>query len=216
MGGRGIGRLGAAIVMALVGLCVSVGNAWAGGFTLVTCQGASAKQQWSSEAFQSHATSWRMKVVRACSPSTTGEAGLLTGNVKRAGGGVPRGDVARVWMDAPPGDTFTSVEWQGKVKRGDCRYAMQIWAEGIPPTQANPTGVIPIKNFRARCNKRMTSAYHVDSFHVTIAIPGATRIVQRVICIGAKGRGCSASRSNYIVTRFANATVEDTSRPVVS
>jgi hypothetical protein len=59
----------------------------------------------------------------------------------------------------------------------------------------------------------MPSAYQLDAFHTTTSIPGTTRLVQRVICVGANGKGCSASRSNYILTRLANATVEDTSGP---
>src|SRR3954454_17246558 len=140
MAGRGMGRMGAALVMALAGLCLAAGNASARAFTIVTCQGASlagpTSKGWTTEAFQSHTNSGRMKVVSACNPSTSGQAGLLTGNVKHAGRGVPRGDVAFVSMDAPPETSFTSVEWQATVKRGDCRYALQVWAEG-PPTQAN-------------------------------------------------------------------------------
>ena len=48
------------------------------------------------------------------------------------------------------------------------------------------------------------------------SIDGATRIVQRIDCVGAGNRGCAARRLNYIKTRRAVVEVADFAAPAVS
>jgi hypothetical protein len=213
MGGRGIGRAGAVIAGVLAGVCLGgTSTAAAGQFEILTCMTAPG---FATDAFQGYTKSSRMKVVRACEEGHK-PRGLITGNAKHAGRGVPIGDVALVVLAAPPGTVFTHVDWEGYAKRADCRYALQVFADGIPPTALNPTGMVPLTNVRADCPLKTHTMYQAASYKESANVTGATRIVQRAICVGAHGHGCSASTSNYIITRFANVTLHDATGPTVS
>src|SRR5207237_269530 len=100
---------------------------------------------------------------------------------------------------APVGTSFTTFRWAGTARRTDCRYALQIYAEGagIKP--------VPIKNVRANQHcpgqgnalASQAAGYRMRAFNVT----GATRIVQRVICMGGNGfNSCSTAGNNYLRT----------------
>jgi hypothetical protein len=77
---------------------------------------------------------------------------------------------------------------------------------------------IPILNVRAnekcpRPNRAQLKQIPEKSF----AVAGATRIVHRVVCVGGGGRqSCSTSGYNQIRTYRAEATIEDTTPPVVT
>jgi hypothetical protein len=164
----------------------------------------------STRAFDDFATRG-MKIRRACDPEGPGLRGLITSNVVR-GGQVPRGAVALATMTAPAGTRFTRFRWAGTLRRRDCRYALQLWAEA-PDIQA-----IPMKNVRANqhCPRpalAQAAAYRSRTFNVS----GATRIVQRVICMGDRERkSCSARSSNYIRTFEAEVGIADVSPPVAA
>jgi hypothetical protein len=66
MGGRGIGRAFAALVVAGAGLFLAAGNASAGSFDIVTCLGDA--DHWRTDAFVGQTNTPRMKVVRQCDP----------------------------------------------------------------------------------------------------------------------------------------------------
>src|SRR5204863_2034732 len=83
-----------------------------------------------------------MRIRSACNPEGPGLRGLVTANVIRRGT-VPRGAVARVSISAPAGTQFTTFRWAGTARRRDCRYALQLWADG-PGIRT-----IPLKNVRA-------------------------------------------------------------------
>ena len=97
------------------------------------------------------------------------------------------------------------------MRRRDCRFALQLWADGPDIKE------IPVKNMRAnrRCPSPgvAQSAYDPPKpFNVT----GATRIVQRIICVGsAKRNWCSARGRNYVRTYQVWVDLVDYIPPVV-
>src|SRR5206468_8670166 len=172
---------------------------------VASCQ--ADRTNFSTTAFNDFATRG-MTIRRACNPEGPGIRGLVTANVIN-GGTVPRGSVAMVAISAPNGTRFTTFRWAGSARRRDCRYALQLYAEG---PNMNP---IAIKNVRAnqhcpRAAQAQAAGYRLRTFNVT----GATRIVQRVICEGGNGRkSCSARGANYIRTYQAQASIEDDQAP---
>ncbi len=116
-------------------------------------------------------------------------------------------------MNAPPGTRFARLTWSGQARRRDCRYALQLWA-------GRPDGPpVPIKNVRANkgCPKRGLAQAAAWPRPRTYDIRGATRIVQRIVCLGkARKPYCSSRGLNYIRTFKAQATVVDVSRPAVT
>ena len=128
----------AARVAAIAGGDVERG-AVAGEFSVANCQ--ADPLNYSTRAFEDFATRG-MKIKRACDPEGPGLRGLITSNVVRRGR-VPRGAVALATISAPAGTRFTSFRWAGSARRRDCRYALQLFADGpdIPP--------ISMKNVRA-------------------------------------------------------------------
>src|SRR4051812_10453136 len=198
--------LASACVAMLMALAAE--GATAGEFAVANCQ--ADPLNFSTRAFDEFATRG-MKIKRACDPEGPGLRGLITSNVVR-GGRVPRGAVAMVTVSAPPGTRFTSFRWAGTARRRDCRYALQLYAEA-PDIQP-----IAIKNVRAnqRCPRRkraQAAGYRSRTFNVT----GATRIVQRVICVGGDRRkSCSARGRNYIRTYQAEVGVVDEQAPTAT
>jgi hypothetical protein len=195
-----------ALSVALAALAAA--NAAAGQFTVASCQADRAN--FSTTAFNDFATRG-MTIRRACNPEGPGIRGLVTANSTNRGT-VPRGAVAMVALSAPGGTRFTTFRWAGSARRSDCRYALQLYAEG---PDINP---VPIKNVRANqhCPRRaraQAAGYRSRTFNVT----GATRIVQRVICQGGGGRrSCSARGTNYIRTYQAAVGVEDDQAPTAT
>jgi hypothetical protein len=195
----------AALAVALLGS----GPARANEFTINACQADRA--EFSTRAFEDFANRgmmWR----RACDPEGPGLRGLVTANVVRSGR-VVRGSRSYFVLKAPEGTQFARFTWSGQARRHDCRYALQLWA-------ARPDGSsVAIKNVRANrgCpNQGKTQAAGWPYPH-TYDIPGATQIVQRVLCVGSSETPyCSARNLNYIRTFKAAATVVDTSPPGVT
>jgi hypothetical protein len=116
-------------------------------------------------------------------------------------------------MRAPEGTQFARFTWSGQARRHDCRYALQLWAD-------RPDGSsVAIKNVRANrgCpNQGKTQAAGWPRPR-TYDIAGATKVVQRVLCVGAAETPyCSARNLNFIRTFTAAATVVDTSPPGVT
>ena len=196
------GAVGALLTLALSAPAV------AGVFTVASCQ--ADQVNFSSTAFNDFATRG-MSIRRACNPEGPGIRGLVTANtVGRVA--VPRGSVAMAALSAPEGTRFTSFRWAGSARRTDCRYSLQLYAEGpgIKP--------VPIKNVRANegCpqpRRAQAAGYRSRTFNIN----GATRIVQRVICAGGGGRkSCSARSANYIRTYKATVDVADEQGPAVA
>ena len=201
------------VIAATGGLCVlvaalSAGVAAAGEYKVASCQADRAN--FSTTAFNDFATRG-MTIRRACNPDGPGIRGLVTANATRRGT-VPRGSVAMVAISAPSGTRFTTLRWAGSARRRDCRYALQLYADGpdIEP--------VPIKNVRAnqhcpRQKRAQAAGYRSRTFNVT----GATRIVQRVICKGGDGgKSCSARGLNYIRTYQAEVGVVDQQPPAAT
>jgi hypothetical protein len=199
-----------ALTIALVAILATLAPeaAQAGEFSVGNC--GADRLNFSTRAFDDFATRG-MKIRRACDPEGPGLRGLITSNVVR-GDKVPRGAVALATMTAPAGTRFTKFRWAGTLRRRDCRYALQLWAEA-PDIQP-----IPIKNVRANqhCPRpalAQAAAYRSRTFNVS----GATRIVQRVICMGDQERkSCSARTSNYVRTFEAEVGIADVSPPVAA
>ena len=178
--------VGAALLTALV-----AGSAGAAEFAVGNCQ--SDPVNYNTQAFAEFATRG-MRIRRACNPEGREPRGLIIGNVVR-GGRVKRGSVALLSMTAPEGTRFTSFHWMGYPQRADCRYALQMWADApdVPP--------IPMVNVRA--NEKCPKPRRAQAAHITndYDVSRATRIVQRVICLGGGGReSCSAAGKNFIRT----------------
>lgn len=203
---RTCGLTGAAAT--LVALAAASTPAAAGEYPINVCQ--SDRFNFSTQAIDTFATRG-MRWARKCNPVGPGLRGLITGNVVR-GGRVARGAQSRYVLEAPPGTRFVRFRWSGKLRRRDCGYALQLYAD-------RPDGSpIAIKNVRAgrRCPKPGRAQASGLPRPQTYDIAGATRIVQRAVCAGGgEKRFCSARGVNYIRTFQAQAVVSDTTGPSV-
>jgi hypothetical protein len=205
---RGI-LLAAAIAAAAVAVGLAApGRATAGEYTIFACQAEGA--DYASGAFEDFATRG-MKWRRACNPLGHGLRGLVTANVPGTGQ-IADGAQSAFVLPAPPGTTFSRLRWSGHVHRRDCRYALQLFAERA---DGSP---VSIKNVRANRNCPRPDVAQASSWPRLRAydLGGATRIVQRVVCVGAPAHDfCSARGQNYIRTFAAEATVVDGTGPTV-
>src|SRR5215207_1343006 len=202
----GLGLLVAGTAALLAGL---PGRAAAGEYAVANCQ--ADPLGYSTRAFADFA-SRGMKIRRACDPEGPGRRGLITGNVARAGR-VPRGAVAAVIISAPPGTRFTRFRWAGTAQRRDCRYALQLYAE------APDIKRFALKNVRAnqKCPRPTTRGQAAGYRSRTYDVTGATRIVQRAICVGGQGRKwCSARSSNFLRTYEAEVGIADVTAPTAA
>lgn len=180
----------------------------AGTYQVKSC--ASDAARFSTQAYGQAATRG-MKVRRACNPRGPGVRGLLVGNLVRRSR-VERFARATVQITAPPGTRFRSFEWSGQIRRTDCRYAMQLYAV-VPGGRLKS-----LRNFRAyrHCpRKGRAQLLAATSRTVKEPTPGATRIVQRIVCQAEPGKRCSSRRANYIKLRAAEASIEDYTPPSV-
>lgn len=182
-------------------------RATAGEYTITACQADEAG--YVSSAFENFATRG-MKWRRACNPLGPGLRGLVTANVPGSGR-IPRGAQSGFVLNAPPETTFSRLRWSGQAQRRDCRYALQLYAErpGAAP--------VSIKNVRANRSCPNPEFAQASSWPRprSFDLGGATRIVQRVVCVGASSREfCSARGQNFIRTFAAEATVVDGTAPL--
>lgn len=196
-----------AAIAFVVGL-VAPRPASAGEYTIYSCQADGAG--YVSSAFENFATRG-MKWRRACDPRGKGLRGLITANVPRPGR-VEQGAQSGFILNAPPGTTFSRFRWSGQAQRRDCRYALQLFAERPGASS------ISMKNVRANrsCPRPGMAQSSGAPFPRAYDLGGATRIVQRVVCMGSPNHQfCSARGQNYIRTFSAEATVADGSAPAV-
>jgi hypothetical protein len=125
---------------------------------------------------------------------------------------VEKGAQSGFILNAPAGTSFSRFRWSGEARRRDCRYALQLYAD-------NPGGsAISMKNVRANrsCPRPGMAQASGAPFPRDYDLGGATRIVQRIVCVGsAKHQFCSAQGRNYIRTFSAEATVVDATAPSV-
>jgi hypothetical protein len=185
------------------------GRAAAGEFTITDCGADGAN--YATAAFEDFATRG-MRWRRACDPQGPGLRGLVTSNVAGSGR-VAEGSQSGFVMEAPPGTTFSRFRWSGAMHRRDCRYALQVYA--VRPDES----AVPIKNVRANHSCPPSGDAQASGWPHPRAydLGGATRIVQRVVCMGGSGeQSCSARGQNYVQTFTAEATVVDDSGPSVS
>lgn len=207
-------RLRAVSTLALVSLVVLLIGlglprpAAAGEYTIHICEAAEAEYTSSAfEAFAERGMRWR----RACDPLGPGLRGLVSANVPRPGR-VPRGAESGFVLSAPPGATFSRLRWSGHAHRSDCRYALQLYAER--------PGASPVSIQNVRANRRCPHPGMAQSSSYprprSYDLGGATRVVQRVVCVGNPSHEfCSARGQNYIGTLAAEATVVDVTVPSV-
>lgn len=177
-------------------------SAAAGEYTIYSCQADDAG--YASGAFEDFA-SRGMRWRRACNPLGPGLRGLVTANVPGPGR-VPDGAQSDFVLPAPPGTTFSRLRWSGHAHRRDCRYALQVYAER-PGASA-----VTVKNVRANRGCPRSDVAQASSWPRprTYNLEGATKIVQRVVCVGSPTQDfCSARGQNYIRTFAAEATVVD-------
>jgi hypothetical protein len=202
------GGLLAALLAAFVLVMTVPPPASAGEYTISACQADGA--DYASTAFEDFATRG-MKWRRACKPIGPGLRGLVTVNVAGTSR-VARGAESAFFLSAPPGTAFSRLRWSGQAHRRDCRYALQLYAE------RPGTSPVVIKNVRANRSCPLPDRAQASSWPSLRAydLGGATRIVQRVVCVGAPSREfCSARGQNYIRTFAAEATVVDGIAPSV-
>ncbi|MBN9621812.1 MAG: carboxypeptidase regulatory-like domain-containing protein [Actinobacteria bacterium] len=183
-------------------------SAAAGEFTISSCQ---ANGAFSSGAFENFATRG-MKWRRACNPLGPGLRGLVTANVAREGH-VAVGSQSAFVLEAPPQTTMTNLRWSGEAHRRDCRYSLQLYA-----VNADGTSTV-IRNVKAGhgCPKPRSAQGSSWPRPTSYQLGGATKLVQRVVCMGAPGAEfCSSKGQNYLETLTAEATVVDETPPSVS
>src|SRR5215204_831573 len=166
-----------AVIAALAGILTGSAPAQANEFTINACQ--ADRSEFSTRAFEDFANRgmlWR----RACNPEGPGLRGLVTANVVRAGR-VARGSRSYFVLKAPEGTRFSRLSWSGQARREDCRYALQVWAAR---TEGSP---VPIKDVRANRGCPMYGRTQAAGWPKArnYDIAGATKIVQRVLCVGS-------------------------------
>lgn len=201
--------LAVAGVIACIAAMAAPRPAAAGEFTILACQADAG--DFASTAFEDLATRG-MRWRRACNPLGPGLRGLVTANVVQ-GGNVAHGAQSAFVLSAPPGTTFSRLRWSGHAQRRDCRYALQVYA--VRPDGSDAA----IKNVRANRNCPRREVAQASSWPRPHAydLGGATKIVQRVVCVGAASASfCSGRGLNYMQTFTAEATVIDTSGPSVT
>ena len=198
-------RVALTIASATLATAISTDRAGAGEFSVANCQ--ADPLNYSTRAYEDFATRG-MKIRRACDPEGPGQRGLITGNVVRDGR-VRRGAVSMATISAPVGTRFTAFRWAGTARRRDCRYALQLYAEGPD------IGTVSMKNVRANERCPRPAGAQIAGFRSRkFNIMGATRIVQRVICVGGDGRKtCSARGANYLRTYEAEVRIADVTAP---
>jgi hypothetical protein len=200
--------LALALVIVFVGAMAAPRPATAGEFTITACQADAG--EFASTAFENFATRG-MRWRRACNPLGPGLRGLVTSNVVQQSH-VEAGAQSAFVLNAPPGTAFSRLRWSGFAQRSDCRYSLQMYA--VRPDGSDAT----IKNVRANRHCPSTEP-QASSWPRPRAydLGGATKIVQRVVCVGgALAQFCSGRRPNYMQTFTAEATVVDTSGPAVA
>jgi hypothetical protein len=201
--------LAIALLIASAVAMVTPRPAAAGEFTITACQADAG--DFASGAFENFATRG-MRWRRACNPLGPGLRGLVTANVV-TGSRVAHGAQSAFVLTSPPGTAFSRLRWSGHAQRRDCRYALQMYA--VRPDGSNAT----IKNVRANRGCPRPEGAQASSWPRPRAydLGGATKIVQRVVCVGASsGQFCSGRGLNYIQTFTAEATVVDNSGPSVN
>jgi hypothetical protein len=204
-------RLRAAVAAAALAAVLALsapGQARAGEFTISACQ---ANGEYSSGAFENFATRG-MKWRRACNPLGPGLRGLVTANAAGSGR-IAVGSQSAFVLSAPPETTFSQLRWSGYAHRSDCRYALQLY--GVKPEGST----VAIKDVRAGHGCPGPEGAQASSWPRPRAydLGGATKIVQRVVCVGAASAPfCSARGQNYLQTFTAEATVVDDTPPSVS
>jgi hypothetical protein len=202
-------RVGPAIALATAMLsALGAGDASAANYTVGNC--VSDPTNYNTQAFGDFATRG-MHITRACNPKGEGRRGLIIGNVVRRGS-VKRGSKAELVLTAPPGTQFVEYQWSGRPQRTDCRYSLQMWGEvpgGAP---------VPIINHRAGRNCPQRGRAQAAQYkQKRYPMPGATRIVQRVVCVGSQqSKACSSEGENEIRTYLAEVTLEDVAPPTVT
>ena len=169
-----------ALVIAATAAMVAPRPAAAGEFTINACQADAGN--FASGAFENFATRG-MRWRRACNPLGPGLRGLVTANVV-TGSRVAHGAQSAFVLNAPPGTAFSRLRWSGHAQRRDCRYALQMYA--VRPDGSDAT----IKNVRANRNCPRPEGAQASSWPRPRAydLGGATKIVQRVVCVGASVR----------------------------
>ena len=151
-----------------------------------------------------------MRIRYACGRNGDGLRGVVTQNIpgKRR---VVAGSTAAVSIIAPAGTEMLEFTWDARLRRVDCRYAMQAWAT-VPGSKA-----ITLLNAKAnRACARTGRAQIAQAKHTRISVPGATAITQRIKCMGkGKQDWCSARSANYIRTLQAVVLLKDVQAPAV-
>lgn len=170
----------------------------------------------SVSAFTHQFVKGAMRVTTDCSPTGSGLRGVVVQNRplesnKKGPTRVKANSVAQVSIEAPAGTEMLEFTWDARLRRVDCRYALQAWAD-IP-------GSRPITLVNAQANRncaRLGRAQIAQATEKKRSIRGATAIRQRIKCVGtAKQKWCSRRGGNFIRTLRAVVLLKDVQAPVV-
>jgi hypothetical protein len=179
-----------------------------GTYAVANCRSDSNGQ--SVSAFNDYYVNKGMRVRYACAPTGEGLRGVVTQNIPRKAR-VKAGMKAEVSIVAPPGTEMLEFTWEARVRRVDCRYAMQ--------TMAMIPGSKPIMLFNQKANRSCAGLGRAQIAQATEkkrSIPGAIEIKQRVQCIGkGKQNWCSGKSANFIRTLQAVVLLKDVQAPSV-
>lgn len=211
MGATPVSRSSIVAVAACCLIGIAAPDASAGSYTVRTCNAAPGI--FSTQAFGDFATRG-MRIRRACNPEGPGRRGLLVGNVPRRGK-VPFAARSILTLIAPPATHFKRYEWSGELRRRDCGYALQVYADRRDG--AAERYEIRNKKPHTKCPRGLraqSSGFTRPRTYTVGSDPtGPDRIVQRVDCRSREG--CSARGENYVRTFKASAEVVDHTPPSV-
>lgn len=161
----------------------------------------------------------RGMIVRAdCRRAGKGQEGFVTrpaqtGRRER----VPNKALAFAMFEAPPGTTIRRVTWGGVADRDTCDWLAQIRVMGADARNANKLLFGTKRN--SPCNQRARGARPDRLKTRNVAddgrynVPGANRIVQRVLCTRKGGCPIGADAKAYVLTQYMEVELSDVEKP---
>jgi hypothetical protein len=159
-----------------------------------------------SSAFGDLRRSTGLTIGRACFPYAPGVRGLVTMS-PHARGRAARNSEASVILRAPRGTALTGINWVGRIKRADCSWTGELYADGARRSRVYIDRLGAFRSCRVRA--RASDKPYVKR----VGLGYRSLIVQRIACRGA--RGCSRASDSFVQTKAATVTLADVASPSV-